>query len=389
MVTCNHSRALPANLTLMTPPEPASSSSPETGSEQKPHAIDFKAVSDHLITWFSDAARDLPWRQERSGYHALVSEAMLQQTQVDRVIPAYLRFLERFPTIEALANAPEESVMASWQGLGYYRRARSLQAAAVRVLEDFGGEIPRTAKDLKTLPGVGRYTAGAVASIVFGERAAIVDGNVARVLARLAANHGRPGERSFDVWTWEQAEVIAKTAGDPGVANEALMELGALVCTRHTPDCEHCPLKAECAGLAEGEPARIPEPRKVGPRKLIHLHVVLVRREDTVLLYRRPDRGLWAGMWEPPTVESNVILDPEQLISRLDVNDVETVHPVETFEHRTTHRDVVFHVHRSDIAEPVAGSEHRWHPLNALDEIGLSNPHRRLIDRFSAAGSSG
>ena len=389
MVTCNHSGALPANLTVMTSPEPASSRAPETEIEQKPLAIDFRAVSGHLADWFSDAARDLPWRQHRSGYHALVSEAMLQQTQVDRVLPAYLRFLERFPTIEALANAPEEAVMASWQGLGYYRRARNLQAAAVRILEDFGGEVPRTARELKTLPGVGRYTAGAVASIVFGERAAIVDGNVARVLARLAANHGRLGERTFDAWTWEQAELMANTARDPGVVNEALMELGALVCTRHAPDCERCPLQADCAGHAKGDPARIPEPRQAGPRKRIHLHVVLIGREGRVLLCRRPGRGLWAGMWEPPTVESDVILEPGQLIERLDA-EVEMVHPVEeTFEHRTTHRDVVFHVHQADVGEPGSKGEYLWHPLDALDEIGLSNPHLRLINRLREPGLSG
>ena len=310
---------------------------------------------------------------------------MLQQTQVDRVVPAYLRFLERFPSIEALANAPEEDVMASWQGLGYYRRARNLQAAAVRVLEDFGGEVPRTARDLKTLPGVGRYTAGAVASIVFGERAAIVDGNVSRVLARLGAYRGRPGEKRFDAWAWEQAGLIAEVASDPGVANEAIMELGALVCTRHAPECTHCPLKAECAGLAEGDPASIPAPRQVGPRKRIHLHVVLVIREDEVLLHRRPDRGLWAGMWEPPTVEADRLLTPEEVVARLNTIDG-VIRQVETFEHRTTHRDVVFHVHHADAGGPEAGREHRWQPLDRLDAIGLSNPHRRLIDGYRAAG---
>lgn len=347
-----------------------------------PRPIDAEAVSEGLSKWFSDAARDLPWRARRSGYHGLVSEAMLQQTQVDRVVPAFLRFIERFPTVQSLAEAPEEAVLAAWQGLGYYRRARNLQAAARRVVEAHGGEVPRTADELQTLPGVGRYTAGAVASIVFGERAPIVDGNVSRVLARLAARDGGPGERTFDAWAWEQAAAIAEAAADPGVVNEAMMELGALVCTRHAPDCARCPLRAGCAGLAGGDPASIPEPRRTGRRRKVHHHAVLVVREGRVLLHRRPDRGLWSRMWEPPTVESDEPLDRTTLLERLG-GDLDAVRELLTFEHRTTHRDVVFHVHLAESGLPGPASDLRWQPLDSLDEIGLSNPHRRAI---AAAG---
>ena len=339
---------------------------------------DPREVTDLLADWFSGAARELPWRRHRTGYHGLVSEAMLQQTQVDRVVPAYERFLDRFPTVASLAEAPPEDVMASWQGLGYYRRARNLQAAAVAILERFDGEVPESVEELRSLPGVGRYTAGAISSIVFGHRAPIVDGNVSRVLARLCNHDGRPGERSFDAWAWAREEELVGSAEDPAASNEAMMELGALVCTRHAPTCNTCPLSALCAARRAGSPEEIPPPRKVGPRKTVHHHSVLIEHEGAVLLLRRPDRGLWGGMWEPPTVESPECLPPSRVVGRLPVG-VEAQRPIGSFEHRTTHRDVIFHVHRAEYARAPGDREHIWLRLDALDSVGLSNPHRRAI----------
>ena len=341
-------------------------------------SFDPREVTDLLTDWFAQAARELPWRRHRSGYHGLVSEAMLQQTQVDRVVPAFERFLDRFPTLQALAEAPLEDVMACWQGLGYYRRARNLQAAAVDVMERFEGEVPQTVEELLSLPGVGRYTAGAIASIVFGQRAPIVDGNVSRVLARLCNQEGRPGERAFDNWAWARAEELVEAARDPAASNESLMELGALVCTRHAPTCNTCPLRPHCAGHRAGSPEQLPPPRRVGPRKTVHHHSVLIERDGTVLLYRRPERGLWGGMWEPPTVESSESLEAAQIIRKLPA-EAEGIRAVGTFEHRTTHRDVFFHVHRAEAGAPQGDRDHLWHPLDELDRIGLSNPHRRAI----------
>ena len=343
-----------------------------------PAKIDAGRVASRLIGWVPGAARTLPWRQQRSGYHGLVSEAMLQQTQVDRVIPAFLRFIRRFPAVDVLAAAPEEDVVAFWQGLGYYRRARNLHAAARMIVEDFDGLVPETADQLLKLPGVGRYTAGAVASIVFGARAPIVDGNVARVLARLAAHSGRPGERPFDTWAWSEAEALAAVASDPGVANEALMELGALVCTRHTPACERCPLAEECVAFSQGDPQRLPPPRRTAARTTVHHHLVLIRRNADVLLVRRGDRGLWARMWEPPAIESSESLDLEAVAEGIPA-DVEGLRSIATFDHRTTHRDVVFHVHQATSGDPKTTREIRWQPLDQLGDIGLSNPHLKAI----------
>ena len=381
-MACNRSLPLPDTLSVMK----AASRSPSNHENGDLSAggpgLDPGRVAQALIEWFPGAARDLPWRRQRSGYHGLVSEAMLQQTQVSRVVPAFLRFIERFPTVEDLAEAPEEDVVACWQGLGYYRRARNLHAAARMVVDSFGGLLPTDLEDLLRLPGVGRYTAGALASIVHGLRAPIVDGNVVRVLARVAANPGTPGERDFESWAWDVATEFAEVASEPGVANEALMELGALVCTRHDPNCARCPLREECRAVVRGEPQLIPPPRRAVARKTIHHHLVLVRRDDQVLLVRREDRGLWAGMWAPPAVEAPRHLDHQDVFKGVPA-DVDGLRPVSTFQHRTTHRDVVFHVHEADSGEPSTSREARWQHLDRLGDIGISNPHLKAIGLLS------
>ena len=341
-----------------------------------------------LPQWFAQAARDLPWRRSRSGYWGLVSEAMLQQTQVDRVIPAFQRFIERFPSVRALAQAPEEDVVAAWQGLGYYRRARNLHAAAKRILEVFDGEVPSDVDALQSLPGVGRYTAGAIASIVFGERAPIVDGNIARVFARLALHSGTPGERSFDQWCWEEAERVVAAADEPGVVNEALMELGATICRKHDPQCDECPVRDICVGLKDGDPASIPPAKRAITRKEVHHHAVLIYRENAVLLIRRGEQGLWARMWEPPTYESNKQLGLATISKRIPAS-VKKLSKVGSFEHRTTHRDVSFHVYVAASGEPASNVESLWQPLDQLDELGLANPHLRMLrKRFDEGDSS-
>ena len=251
-----------------------------------------------LLAFYDRRKRDLPWRRENDPYRILVSEVMLQQTRVDTVIRYYEAWLERFPDVEALAAADEALVLKAWEGLGYYRRARNLHAAARMVRERWEGEMPSTEAALRGLPGVGEYTAGAVASIAFGEAVPAVDGNVRRVLARLF-DEPRPTTR----WLRDTAAglVDPERAGD---WNQALMELGATVCTPRGPLCETCPVADACAARAAGTVADRPAPTdRRPPRKAIIALAVLRRGRGEVLLERRGREGLLAGMWALPERE--------------------------------------------------------------------------------------
>lgn len=232
---------------------------------------------------------------------------MLQQTQVARVLEKFAPFVARFPSPAALAAASEDEVLAAWQGLGYYRRARLLQAAAVRIVEVHGGVVPSDLESLAALPGVGRYTAGSIASIVFGVRTPIVDGNVSRVLQRVGAKAGASNDAAVSSWTWERARQYALAANDVGVANEALMELGGTICTPAAPRCGDCPIAHLCQAHARGRVAQIPAPKIRSPRSEVVMVCVRVTRDDgAVLLEQRPARGLWASMYQPPTVALTV-----------------------------------------------------------------------------------
>lgn len=332
------------------------------------------AIAAAIEGWFPAAARVLPWRTARSGWAALVSEAMLQQTQVARVVPAFEAFMRRFPTPAALAAAPEQEVLAAWQGLGYYRRARMLQQAAAVIVAEHGGEVPADAETLRTLPGVGRYTAGAVASIAFGHRAPIVDGNVRRVTARLEGDDRAIEDPAAERETWARAEALVAAAGDPAILNEGLMELGATVCTPAAPRCGACPVAGSCRAAAAGTAATIPPPKVRGRRQAVHYHVVLLRRGASVLMEPRPDRGLWAGLWQPPTVEAPSPLAWAAVAAHLPVA---ADRPEERggFLHRTTHRDVHFRVW-SAVSR---GRRGRWVDAADLAELPVGNGHRRAI----------
>lgn len=357
---------------------PKPGSAPASVSLPQARVADPKAVSGALEAWFPAAARPLPWRSARSGYAALVSELMLQQTQVARVVDAFARFMDRFPTPAALAAAPEHDVLAAWQGLGYYRRARLLHAAARAIRERHAGEVPRTAAELESLPGIGRYTAGAIASIVHGERVPIVDGNVLRVVARLAAHPAQAGNALDDRWAWREAAALVAAAHRPGTLNEALMELGATVCTPAAPRCAACPLAAQCRARAEGSAGRIPRPRKAAPRRTVHWHSLVDLGPDGLALERRPARGLWAGMLQPPTVEATVPIGPDELARAWGTG----IREVGAFTHVTSHRTVEFRVFVPDGGR--AGGADRAGDvrvsLDALAEQPLSNAAWRTLE---------
>ena len=244
-----------------------------------------------LRAWYDAHARDLPWRESRDPYRVWVSEIMLQQTRVAAVIEHYHEFLRRFPTVQKLASAREASVLAAWSGLGYYRRARMLHAAAKAVARERRGTFPETADDWRTLPGVGRYTAAAIASIAFGEAVAVVDGNVQRVLQRIT------GQAISGEQVWQRAESLLDR-DRPGDFNQAMMELGATVCTPRTPACLTCPLAELCATRGELAVAK----KKSRQRKR-EIHYALDRRNGSVFLTQRPaDIRLMAAMWELPEI---------------------------------------------------------------------------------------
>ncbi len=260
-------------------------------------------AAQRVALWFSESARKFPWRSRRSPYGSLVSEFMLQQTQASRAVEAWRVFMRRFPTISHLARSREAAVVACWRGLGYYRRARFLHAAARAVVAEHGGMIPRTASALRDLPGVGPYTAGAISSIAFGLREPIVDGNVVRVLSRLHARRFNQRLASGRNELWRMAREYIDGARNPARANEGLMELGATVCTPRSPRCGGCPLRSICRaqrlGLQASFPG-VPARRRV---RRIAMAAIVVHRGGKVALMRRGDSGLWSSMEFPPLVE--------------------------------------------------------------------------------------
>ncbi len=259
------------------------------------------APSRALLAWFDRHRRDLPWRRDRDPYRVWLSEIMLQQTRVEAVIPYYERFLARFPTVDALARAPIDEVLALWSGLGYYRRARQLHAAAGRIAA--AGEFPRTVEQWRELPGVGSYTAAAVASIAFGVVTPVLDGNVERVMARRLAEAGDPKRGPVRARLLAAAAELLDPAR-PGDGNQALMELGATLCLPRRAACGECPLAAGCRAAAAGDPERYPPPRRRRATESRRLLVAVVARHGRVLLYRRPaESALLPGSWELPWVE--------------------------------------------------------------------------------------
>ncbi len=255
-----------------------------------------------LLRWYDAHARPLPWRATRDPYAIWVSEIMCQQTRVDTAIPYYERFLARFPSVADLAAASEDEVLGVWSGLGYYRRARLLHRGAREVVARYGGQVPRDAQARLALPGVGRYTAGAIGSIAFGAREPVVDGNVARVLARLRRIETPLGRAVTERALWADAAALVD-GPRPGALNQALMELGALVCTPSAPACPRCPVERWCAGRPIAETLPVPRP-KTRARRLELVAVVATRARPLRVWLERRDGELFGGLWSVPMREA-------------------------------------------------------------------------------------
>ncbi len=339
-------------------------------------APDDAALTRELEAWFRASARELPWRTDhRDPYRSLVSELMLQQTQVSRVVEKFGVFLDRFPTVEALAAAPEDDVLAAWSGLGYYRRARLLHACARAIVEHHGGVVPESLDALLDLPGIGRYTAGAIASIVFGQRAPIVDGNVIRVLLRVHNKAVPQTEKATIDWAWRRAEELVGACDDPAVSNEAMMELGATVCVPKGPRCLQCPISERCGALAAGTTESIPLPKPRAKQKHLYCASVVVCDGDGIHLEQRPGSGMWAGMYQLPTLERD---DRAHKPGDLEAAGLAEAEHIDSFTHITTHRIVEFAVYRAP--EPARTPEN-WskHAVDSLDGLAISNAQVKAL----------
>ena len=310
-----------------------------------------------LLRWYDLHKRDLPWRRERDPYRIWVSEIMLQQTRVNAVLEHYRKFLKRFPKIENLAGARESSVLAAWSGLGYYRRARMMHAAAKKIVKEHTAKFPQTARDLRTLPGIGRYTAAAIASIAFGETTAVVDGNVERVLQRLS-NLPMAGEQ---FWTSANAALDPKRPGD---FNQAMMELGATVCLPRSPLCTVCPMLDLCHTRGEMDNGR----KSVRQQKR-EISYILAQREGTVFLVQRPmAASLMAGMWELPEGQAKLGTNGTCL----------------TLRHSITVTDYTVRVVPGKIPRNISGT---WVNENRLTSLPLTGLARKILRAIEIIGA--
>jgi len=342
-----------------------------------------------LLLWYARNRRDLPWRSAPPDngsvdpYAVLVSEFMLQQTQVATVVPYYFRFLAALPNLAALAASSERNVLRLWQGLGYYSRARNLHAAARKILAQFDGQIPRSVQDLQTLPGIGRYTAGAIASIAFDQRAPILDGNVARVLCRLEKVRADPRRPATVRRLWQLAEQILPVR-HCGQFNSALMELGATICTPRQPNCPICPLRRFCRAAAAGLQQTIPPPRKSRPAPILARWTICVHRRDRWLLERRPRTGRWAGLWQFPTIEAPHAQPTSQSIGPAIGLRIASLRKIGQIRHALTHRRYVFTAFAATTLSAAQFPNRRWIRLQDLDRFPLSRPQLKIADMLRA-----
>jgi A/G-specific adenine glycosylase len=315
-------------------------------------AVEIADIRRRLLAFYDARSRDLPWRRQRDPYGIWISEVMAQQTRIGTVIPYWQRWMERFPDVDALAAAPMDDVLKQWEGLGYYSRARNLHAAAKLLRERHDGRLPDSTDALRALPGIGDYTAGAVASMAYGRVAPAVDGNVRRVLSRLL-DDPQPSPARL-----QQVASALVDPERPGEFNQALMELGSLVCTPRAPHCESCPLASHCAALRNGTQLERPrkQPRKTAPE--YDVATLILRRPDGhVLLTRRPDTGLLAGLWTFPGVvcDSGTAAAALRLARQFGVRTRRSTQALGMVKHAFSHRREVYHCELLEVTASQAG----------------------------------
>ena len=353
--------------------------------------------SELLLNWYQEHARTFPWRTPPGGgqadpYAVWVSEMMLQQTRVETVIPYFKRWMQRFPNISILAAADQQAVLSAWEGMGYYSRARHLHQAARQVIAEFQGVLPADLHQLRRLPGIGRYTAAAIASIAFGLDAATLDGNIRRVLSRMfdMALLARSAAGEKELWRLAEAHL---PPGRAGAYNQALMDLGAMLCTPRSPDCGACPAASLCLARQRGVQEQRPvlAPRPVLPHYTVAAAVI--QRDGTVLIARRPQHGLLAGLWEFP---GGKLQDGESLPEGLKREiceelraDIQVGEPFGVYRHAFTHFRITLHafrctLHGSGEPFPVEASEIRWAVPTELGGFPMGKIDRQIAARLAA-----
>lgn len=340
-----------------------------------------------LINWFEKEQRDLPWRKDQDPYKVWVSEIMLQQTRVDTVIPYFNNFISTFPTIEDLAQADEEKVLKAWEGLGYYSRVRNLQAAVKEVAEQYNGQVPSTVEEISSLKGVGPYTTGAILSIAYGIPEPAVDGNVMRVLSRILSiwdDIAKPKTRQL--FEYIVREIISKE--NPSAFNQALMELGALICIPSNPACLLCPVQEHCKAFAEGVQKELPvKSKKKAPKAISIAAVVLKNENDQFLIHKRPSKGLLANLWEFPNHEtvSELFTQKEQLTEFLKSDyDIEATigEAFTTIQHVFSHLVWNITVFVGTVNDVVETDSLKLVNLEELRQYTFPVSHQRILKSF-------
>jgi A/G-specific adenine glycosylase len=350
-----------------------------------PTGVSARSFSRCLIGWHARHGRhDLPWQRRRTAYRVWVSEIMLQQTQVATVVPYYERFMQRFPDVCTLAAASIDDVLHLWSGLGYYARARNLHRAAVRITEEHGGRFPRSFEAVADLPGIGRSTAGAILALSRGERFPILDGNVRRVLSRHFGVEGSVSDGATLDRLWSLADECTP-ATHVDTYTQAIMDLGATVCTRRNPSCTVCPVATTCIALRTGRQHELPSPRQARARRLREVFMLAAVREDgDVLLERRPESGVWGGLWCLPEFASAAQAQAyaQRMLAGAPAGPV----PLAPVEHAFTHFDLVITpllAHCSGIASAPGPAQSLWYRTRAPARVGLPAPIRLLLERLA------
>lgn len=342
-----------------------------------------------LLEWYHPEHRPLPWKGEKDPYRIWLSEIILQQTRVEQGLPYYQRFIAAYPTVCDLANAPEDEVMKHWEGLGYYSRARNMMTAARTICHDYGGQFPRTYDDIRALKGVGPYTAAAISSFAFNLPHAVVDGNVFRVLARFFGidqpTNTTPAKKLFN-----QLAQHLLPQGQAGRYNQAIMDFGATLCTPKSPGCAHCPLQVHCVAYQTGRVDQLPQKKPQAPRRIRYFNFLLFNYQEQIIIRRREEKDVWQKLYEFPLLETNRLLDQDQLLAEqnnwpvapgnahLSVRRVS-----KPFRQLLSHQDIRARFFELDCPHHLPADTGKWIPRRSLSDY----PFPRIIDWYLADNS--